>query len=273
MEMDKLNCKLVQDLLPNYIERMTTSETNIFIEKHLEECKECKKTAEIMKKETEFDAKGERRKIDYLKKYNRKMLVFKIIVGVVLALLVLGIAVKGYQWAIISKIYNHNTEYEIGKNYKIISRDAITGEITEKIFKDGVSYVKTSKGGIWENKDNKYMFIFDTKQYINLEKETLPEPLDEKVTIQTFGIFNVENKGDLLKTILTNNADIHEEEYRDLKCYVILINGEKIWIDKDSLFIIRDDYEGNSVEYFVKINETNEKDIEIPNLQEFTKAN
>ena len=38
------NCKIVQDLLPNYIEKLTTEETNQFIEEHLKECDECKKS-------------------------------------------------------------------------------------------------------------------------------------------------------------------------------------------------------------------------------------
>ena len=40
------NCKIVQDLLPNYIDGLTNEETNVFIENHLKECSECKKTFE-----------------------------------------------------------------------------------------------------------------------------------------------------------------------------------------------------------------------------------
>ena len=38
---EKTNCKIVQDLLPNYIENLTNEETNRFIEEHLKECPEC----------------------------------------------------------------------------------------------------------------------------------------------------------------------------------------------------------------------------------------
>ncbi len=38
----KSDCKLVEDLLPNYIEEMTLKETNKFIEQHLKKCQECK---------------------------------------------------------------------------------------------------------------------------------------------------------------------------------------------------------------------------------------
>ena len=38
-------CKIVQDLLPNYIEKLTNEETNKFIEEHLKNCEDCKKNS------------------------------------------------------------------------------------------------------------------------------------------------------------------------------------------------------------------------------------
>ena len=35
---EKRDCKIIQDLLPNYIEKLTNEETNNFIEEHLKEC-------------------------------------------------------------------------------------------------------------------------------------------------------------------------------------------------------------------------------------------
>ena len=46
---DRRNCKIIQDLLPNYIEGLTNQETNQFIEEHLNECNECKKMYTDMK--------------------------------------------------------------------------------------------------------------------------------------------------------------------------------------------------------------------------------
>ena len=48
---EKRDCKIVQDLLPNYIENLTNEETNRFIEEHLKECPECQKVLENMQKE------------------------------------------------------------------------------------------------------------------------------------------------------------------------------------------------------------------------------
>ena len=45
------NCKIVQDLLPNYIENLTAQDTNLFVEEHLKECVECKEIYGNMRKE------------------------------------------------------------------------------------------------------------------------------------------------------------------------------------------------------------------------------
>ena len=61
---EKRNCKIVQDLLPNYIENLTNEETKNFIEEHLKECNECKNILENMQKEI---------KVDNIKKDNREV--------------------------------------------------------------------------------------------------------------------------------------------------------------------------------------------------------
>ena len=43
-------CKIVQDLLPTYIESLTSEETTNFIEEHLNSCNECKKIYDNWKK-------------------------------------------------------------------------------------------------------------------------------------------------------------------------------------------------------------------------------
>ena len=41
---EKRDCKIVQDLLPNYIEKLTNDETNKYVEEHLKECSKSYKT-------------------------------------------------------------------------------------------------------------------------------------------------------------------------------------------------------------------------------------
>ena len=48
---EKRECKLVQDLLPNYIEKVISEETNQYMEEHLQSCAECNKVYTSMTKE------------------------------------------------------------------------------------------------------------------------------------------------------------------------------------------------------------------------------
>ncbi len=45
---EEITCSIFQDLFPNYIEKLTSNETNIIMEKHLATCDDCKEAYEQM---------------------------------------------------------------------------------------------------------------------------------------------------------------------------------------------------------------------------------
>ena len=55
--MNEKECKLVQDLLPNYIEKLTSEESNKIIEEHLRKCPECRKILENMQNDIGLKSK------------------------------------------------------------------------------------------------------------------------------------------------------------------------------------------------------------------------
>ncbi len=58
--MNKEDCGIIQDLLPSYIEGLTTDRTNCFIHEHIGNCADCKKAAEGMARNIEVVASVER---------------------------------------------------------------------------------------------------------------------------------------------------------------------------------------------------------------------
>ena len=66
MEENKLHT-LVNDLLPDYIEGLTSPETNRIIEEHLAKCPSCHETLERMKEKPFVLEPDEKVEIDYLK--------------------------------------------------------------------------------------------------------------------------------------------------------------------------------------------------------------
>lgn len=143
-------CKIIQDLLPSYIEKLTNEETNHFIEEHLKVCEECKKTLENMQKElTTNTNKRDNREVKYIKKYSHKMKILKCI----LLIIILGYALLvGRRTFILFSLSQKAKENQFNSNYyvKLYSYQGSALTITESYHK-GEDYLTTRTSF---NKDN-----------------------------------------------------------------------------------------------------------------------
>ena len=64
-------CSIVQDLLPNYIEKLTSDETNRFIEEHIETCEQCCSMMQDMKAEISQKKTVPKIELKFLKKVRK----------------------------------------------------------------------------------------------------------------------------------------------------------------------------------------------------------
>lgn len=69
---DNLSCALVRDLLPSYLEGLTSAETDEAIHTHLETCAACAAALAAMRSEPEAESAEQPREVDYLKQVKRK---------------------------------------------------------------------------------------------------------------------------------------------------------------------------------------------------------
>lgn len=97
---NKENCEIVKDLLPNYIDRITSNESKIFIEKHMENCSKCKDIFNNMKKDIEKENNNLKKEVKYAKKYNRKI---KFLIFIIVFILFIIFASTFFRNAIIIK--------------------------------------------------------------------------------------------------------------------------------------------------------------------------
>lgn len=87
-----MKCEIIRDLLPVYADGMASKETVDEVEKHLEQCGECKKVYEDMTSQTPgIPAEETKKNIRYLKKLNKKALKIAVTVFVVMAVIFGGI--------------------------------------------------------------------------------------------------------------------------------------------------------------------------------------
>ena len=107
-----LTCGVVRDLLPSYVEGLTSPESNTAVERHLSECPDCAQLRTALAGAPKQAAPEDAKEVDYLKKVKRRGLrrvaaavavtVLLFTAGVAAKLFVIGtpIQTQGMSWVI-----------------------------------------------------------------------------------------------------------------------------------------------------------------------------
>ena len=272
--MKEKDCKIVQDLLPNYIEKLTTDETNKFIEEHLSQCEECKEKLKNMQEEINVKNKeSELKQVKYIKKYSNKMKILKIVLSVIVivyllfvarnAIIITGLSIKA------NNIINEN-------NYYVKEITYFGGSInTLEYYKKGndhlaIREIKTngiSTGKLIHYKKGEEvieMFETEGKKYQNVIRDSNRNAMD-------YYIFPIVNIGENLK--LAFITGIETRKCNGKECYLIKANDVQRYYDKKTGILVRvigDDIENNSFGYSTvgdweyKFNVVQDSDIQRP---------
>lgn len=98
-----MKCEIIQDLLPSYIEKLTSLHSNEEIEKHLQTCESCLQSYKEMTATADLIVpivdKEEVNKLNYFKKVkttNIKIIVLSILSVIILAAALIGLFVIGF---------------------------------------------------------------------------------------------------------------------------------------------------------------------------------
>lgn len=157
---NKKECKIVQDILPTYIDKLTTKQTNEFIEEHVKDCEECTEILNNMKKDINFvDNKNQKKVVNVIKKYNKKMRNLKFIL---LVIILIFIFVVGRRSIIMLQMSNKAKESKKINNYFVSYHLYDSGTITT-IY----SYVKEDKFLREFSYSDNYKGIYKIIEYCN----------------------------------------------------------------------------------------------------------
>ena len=91
--MNELPCEVVRDLLPSYVDGLTSETTGQLVGGHLEDCAPCRAALEAMRAPGTEPAEEKEKEIDYLKKHLRhnRAVVLWIVAGAFLAVIMVGL--------------------------------------------------------------------------------------------------------------------------------------------------------------------------------------
>ena len=275
---EKRDCKIVQDLLPNYIEKLTNEETNKFIEEHLKNCNECKIVLENMKKDIQVkNIKRDNREVKYIKKYSKKL---KILKYLLLIIVIFYIILVGRRTFIMVSLSGKATENQINDNYyvKLYSYQGETLTITES-YNKGEDYLTTINRII--NGDNVQKLTFykkgeekliiaesDGKKHILNNESTIGGHI-LPVTYVSGGVW-----ANLQYALITG---IDSTYCNGKECYVIKGDSYERYIDKSIGLAVRNIEKSNKeitrqtdivVDYDYKFNVVKDSDIVKPDISD-----
>ena len=287
----KKECKIVQDLIPNYLEAVTAEETNEFIKEHIAECQECNKVYLAMKQDLKSNVIDTEETINYMKKFKTKLKILRNALLIIIVIFAIIVGRKAFMLAKLfntsNKLYDKNNyeEIEIGQrasvhndlnNYYCKSiATQIDGKIIliEEYRKDGKALTIIKTSNVYE----KEMYIKETMYSDGKESLAFTEDFKENTittrngNILQGGISQVPSLSDgywdiYFKYLLF--AEIYETKLANKECYVIKIDNTKQYVDKKTgtiIKVINNDY--NIVtDYYYEFGTVTDDDIKKPNI-------
>lgn len=228
-------CKIIQDLFPNYIEKLTSEETNEYIENHIKECEECKEKLKTMQKEIEIGEKQELKKeTKYLKKYNKKLRIFQ---AIILIFVIIFIAITARKMIIIQSMQNKIIKYEAIDNFYIKSYYYQGDKINfYEDYNKGNNY-KSKASSLWFTDDDTRLDVFEVygngkrenwywlDNYNNKDKTIKEAKLNQESSSEKvkniIGISNFETSNFWELLIMAITSDISSENCNGKECYRI----------------------------------------------------
>lgn len=268
---EKKDCRIIQDLLPNYIEKLTNEETNKYIEEHLAECTECTQILKNMQKDLEINNDNERasKEVKYMKKFNRKL---KFLRNILILIVLLVAIVIGRKTIILTNISNKVSKVRDENNYHIKSESLFEGKMTisETYYKDNRILItqtiyskdgKVTKKIIYQSGDEKFFLIDDG------EKKTLSNPSEIVTNTQSYTAKNFfEN---------FNNAiisDIRTINIENRKCYILRESNIERFIDANTGLTIKviDDFNNYTTNFEYEYGIVKDSDITRPDTTGYT---
>ena len=269
---EKISCEIIKDLLPNYIEKLTSEETNEYIEEHLKNCEECQKMLNNMQENLNLnstDKKESTQEINYIKKFAKKLALLRNILLIIITLFIIIVARKTI---ILTSLSNKEESLKDENNYYIKTEFYSQGAMSimesyckdDKILSTNSHYqegYEPKKITIYKSKDETIMLIDNDGEKVRIN--------DADITVNPIS-FTSRNLFENIYIALTTSLDKKVNLYGE-DCYIIRNNNKEQFIDaKTGLPIKEIDNENNTTtDYQYKYGVVKDSDVEKPNTDEY----
>lgn len=262
-------CIIVQELIPNYIEKLLKDEAVKYVENHLKECDECQNVLNNMIENMEqSNIRNSKEEIDYFKKYRNKLNILK---AIILSSIIIFALVILTRTMIMTDLTNKSNLLKEGHsdNYylKLQSYSNGTVSIGESYYKNGNYLTKTTTYDE-KNGEQKMIFYKNEDEYLTLTDDgNIKRQSDAFMPLEVGTIAYTSTFFENLITAFTITID--KVELDEKECYVLKDKYQEKYIDKNTGIIVKliDKSNNRTVDYHYEYGTVNE--IVKPNISEF----
>lgn len=284
------NCKIVQDLLPNYMEKMTCNETNEFIKEHLKHCESCTKIYNDMKYNIEIHPENNGEDVDYMKKWNKEVKCLKLwkkALILIICIIIIILAIIFNRYHILIKLNKLNTEKsnEITNIYYTKEDDnhIVNTWRKDNLLKE-VDTSKTTGKSICHWKDlttGENYFIHEATNTYSVLSNGLPS---KNLPLSLF-MNGIDDFEIAIRSAINPFISITSIKYENKDCYKIketrtVENCDRnIIYEKDTGFLLVDtllskqenqQWQSEKIKYEYKIGIVTDEDVSKPDLTQYT---
>ncbi|PRR83479.1 zf-HC2 domain-containing protein [Clostridium vincentii] len=190
---DEKLCYIVRDLLPSYVDCLTSETSNDLVKEHIEKCEECKSIYEKMTHSIQKEKTNNKKEISFLKKYRKVLSITIVTASLVVAALSAGMAY--FAWLFFTggnpKVQNIVSEYGEWEEFLGYSNLDVFPIVLPDSASD-VDYYCYCRDTLFDPKCQVYLTCtYDTQDYNN-EVKRLSE-IDESMGGKTQEILYDEN--------------------------------------------------------------------------------
>lgn len=199
-----MKCEIIKDLLPSYVDGLTSAESNEAIEHHLEYCLECQEYLENMKKELSEESNVSEKEIDPFIRIKRET-ARRVVIAVILTAVISALGIEYYREHLyhgksvmsdeVAILYEEDDNVKTLK-FRTYDEDSIVTvgyaenePVDGKMPLETISLIKYNKNPILNSPvyENEYRMVFldeDTVQYLYSYPDTCDFKEDDFIAIK-----------------------------------------------------------------------------------------
>ena len=165
--MKELECDVIQDLLPSYVDKISSNATNKVVEEHIEKCIKCKNDLNNMTKEMNAKlTKNKEERINYLKGYKkRRQLLIIVSILVTIAILAITFVINVKNKNILLDKYSYIDVNKMNVEYMYIKENEYKNDSTGEIV------IQKNLVILLNSEEYKGMYLTGSCEYYESDKE------------------------------------------------------------------------------------------------------